>query len=58
MMSWKLAAGALVAVTAPAVAAAQQDPNELTKQIVNDPGAPEVNGAKAKLVDDPKVESF
>ena len=40
----------------PLVALAAQDPNDLVKQIVNDPGAPEVSGAKASLVDDPKVE--
>jgi len=40
----------------PLAALAAQDPNDLVKQIVNDPGAPEVSGAKASLVDDPKVE--
>jgi hypothetical protein len=34
---------------APAAAVAQAD---LTSRIANDPGAPQVNGAKAKLVDD------
>jgi hypothetical protein len=47
-----LAAAALLAL-APIAAAAQDD---LAKQIVNDPGAPEVSGAKASLVDDAKAE--
>ena len=29
---------------------------DLAKQIVNDPSAPEVNGAKASLVDDPRAQ--
>jgi hypothetical protein len=40
---------------APAVAFAQ-DSSDLAKQIVNDPAAPDVTGAKASLVDDPKVQ--
>jgi hypothetical protein len=54
MLSWKLTAAALI-LTAPAAAAAQ-DANDLTQQIVNDPSAPDVNGAKGSLIDDPKVQ--
>jgi len=52
MASWKLITVALFAV-APAVALAQED---IAKEIVNDPSAPEVSGAKATLVDDAKAE--
>jgi hypothetical protein len=52
MASWKLCTAALL-IAAPAVALAQSD---VAKQIVNDPGAPDVSGAKATLVDDAKVE--
>jgi hypothetical protein len=31
------------------------DPNTIASKIVNDPGAPQVNGAKGRLVDDAKV---
>lgn len=55
MASWKLIAAALTAAAAPAIVAAQ-DANDLTKQIVNDPGTPEVNGAKASLIDDPQAQ--
>lgn len=55
MMSWKSIAAGLMAVTAPALAATQ-DASDLTKQIVNDPSAPEVNGGKASLVNDAKVQ--
>jgi hypothetical protein len=54
MASWKYLAAPLLSV-APALAAAQ-DPNDIAKQIVNDPAAPDVSGAKATLIDDPKVE--
>jgi hypothetical protein len=50
--------GVLIAATlvlAPAIALAQ-DAGDITRQIVNDPAAPEVGGAKASLVDDPKVQ--
>jgi hypothetical protein len=44
---------------APAPAApsalAALDPNTIASKIVNDPAAPEVRGAKAQLIDDPKV---
>ena len=39
---------------APLAAAAAQD--DIASKIVNDPGAPQVNGAKAKLVDDAAVQ--
>jgi hypothetical protein len=51
MPAWKLAAAALVAAV-PIAAAAQDD---LASQIVNDPSAPEVSGARAALVDDAKA---
>ena len=54
MASIRMWAGAIVALT-PAIAFAQ-DAADLMKQIINDPGAPEVNGASAKLVDDAKVQ--
>src|SRR5258708_35243781 len=47
------AAAVLAAVPVAGVAA--QDASEVAKQIVNDPSAPDVGGAKASLVDDPKV---
>lgn len=52
MASWKLGVAALLAA-APVAAAAQDN---IAKQIVNDPGAPDVGGAKASLVEDSKVE--
>lgn len=52
MASWKLFTAALVAIL-PTTLAAQED---FAKEIVNDPAAPEVTGAKATLVDDAKVE--
>lgn len=52
MAGWKLAIAALIGA-APVAAIAQDD---VTKQIVNDPGAPDVSGAKASLVDDSKVQ--
>src|SRR3954468_13782133 len=52
MVNWKVFAAALL-VVAPAAALAQDD---LAKKIVNDPGAPDVTGAKAMLVDDAKVQ--
>jgi hypothetical protein len=36
-------------------ALAELDPATIASKIVNDPGAPEVRGASARLVDDPKV---
>ena len=44
-------------VSAPAApsALAALDPDTIASKIVNDPGAPEVRGVKAQLVDDPKV---
>jgi hypothetical protein len=55
MASWKLAAAALL-VASPMSAAGAQDTDGLAKQIVNDPSAPQVTGAKAALRDDPKVQ--
>jgi hypothetical protein len=49
----RLIAAALLAATPVAVAFAQAD---LAAKIANDPGAPEVNGAKGQLVQDPGVE--
>jgi hypothetical protein len=42
------------ALSAPSALAAL-DPNTIASKIVNDPGAPEVRGTKAQLVDDPQV---
>jgi hypothetical protein len=47
----KMAAGAVAA--APAAPAATAD---LSSKMVNDPSAPEVNGAKAQLVNDPRID--
>lgn len=44
----------LLLALAPVGAAAAQ--SDLTTRIANDPGAPQVNGAKAKLVDDPAAQ--
>ena len=52
MAGWKLCV-AVFLVGAPVAAMAQDD---VAKQIVNDPAAPEVNGAKAALIDDAKAE--
>lgn len=52
MASWKLITTAFIAIL-PAALAAQED---LAKEIVNDPAAPEVSGAKATLVDDARVQ--
>ncbi len=49
----KLIAACLIAAAPVAAALAQTD---LASKIVNDPGAPEVKGAKATLVDDAKVQ--
>jgi hypothetical protein len=49
----RLIAACLLAV-APAAAAIAQD--DLVSRIANDPSAPQVNGAKAKLVDDAGVQ--
>ena len=55
MVGGKLAAAALIAAVPPAAVTAQvaTDP---AKQIVNDPSAPDVNGAKASLISDPTVQ--
>lgn len=47
---------AILATAAPLGLAAAQDPNELARQILNDPSAPDVTGAKASLVIDAKVQ--
>lgn len=52
MASLKLCVAAVL-VAAPVAALAQDD---LMKQIVNDPAAPEVDGAKAALIEDAKAE--
>ena len=52
MATLKLVTAALV-VIAPTAVAAQED---FTREIVNDPGAPEVSGAKANLVDDANAQ--
>ena len=49
----RLVAAALLAAQGAAVAAQAPD---IANRIVNDPGAPQVNGAKASLRDDPKVQ--
>jgi len=54
MTSQRLFAAAILALV-PAIALAQ-DSSDVTRQIVNDPGAPDVTGAKASLVDDPRVQ--
>lgn len=48
-----LIASTLIALAPLSAAAAQAD---LASKIVNEPGAPQVTGAKAKLVDDPAVQ--
>lgn len=47
----------VAAATAPAPtsALASLDPTTIASKIVNDPAAPKVNGATARLIDDPKV---
>jgi hypothetical protein len=52
MASLKLTIAALL-IAAPAAVLAQDD---IAKQIVNDPSAPDVGGAKASLVDDAKAQ--
>ena len=48
-----IAAASLVIFAAPAAVAQQAD---IAKQIVNDPSAPEVNGAKGSVVSDAKAQ--
>jgi hypothetical protein len=45
-----------VALLGFATAAAAQAPDDLAKKIINDPGDPHVDGAKASLRDDPAVQ--
>jgi hypothetical protein len=52
MASWKLVLAALLTAT-PLAALAQDD---VTRQIINDPSAPDVGGAKASLIDDAKAQ--
>lgn len=52
MASLKLCVAAIL-LSAPVALLAQDD---LARQIINDPAAPEVNGAKAALIDDAKAE--
>jgi hypothetical protein len=54
MSALKLAAAALLAGLS--AAAPAQDPSDLARQIVNDPGNPQVDGAAARLVDDSAVK--
>lgn len=51
----KMMIAAAFIAAAPVAGQAAQD-SDLTKQIVNDPSAPDVNGAKASLVSDPKAQ--
>jgi hypothetical protein len=53
MAGWKHIGAATLIVAAPAAVLAQAD---LAQKIVNDPAAPDVNGAKGSLVADPKVQ--
>ena len=55
MRVWKLFAAALV-VSTPIAAAAAQNAADVAKEIVNDPTNPQVDGAKASLHDDAKVQ--
>jgi len=55
MACWKLIAAAVVAA-APLGPVSGQGAEDIAKQIVNDPSAPAVNGAKASLVDDAKAQ--
>lgn len=55
MASWKLIAASVIAA-APLAPVSSQGAEDIAKQIVNDPAAPDVNGAKASLVDDPKAQ--
>ena len=50
------AAAAVLLLAAPAAAVRAQAPDDLAQRIVNDPGAPQVNGARGSLRDDPKVQ--
>ena len=52
MTGWTLAAAAVVL----AISAAAGAQDDLARQIVNDPGNPQVTGARASLRDDPKVQ--
>ena len=52
-----VAAGGVAPVAAPAAAKAPAKPQgDVATMIINDPAAPQVNGAKAKLRDDPAVQ--
>jgi hypothetical protein len=53
MTGWKHILAAALIAAVPAAVLAQDD---LAKKIVNDPGAPDVSGSKASLVDDAKVQ--
>jgi hypothetical protein len=55
MLTSKICAAALL-LAVPLGQAAAQNPNDIAKQIVNDPSNPQVDGAKASLRDDPKVQ--
>lgn len=53
-MKLRIFGAALLLVAAAAPVQAQAD--DLASKIINDPGNPQVNGAKASLRDDPKVQ--
>ena|SRR4051812_28257143 len=45
-----------VAVLVPVQSASAQDANDLANSIINDPSAPQVTGASARLIDDKRVQ--
>lgn len=56
-MAAAAAAGAAMAASGSAAAQAPATPQaDIASMMINDPGAPQVNGAKAKLRDDPAVQ--
>jgi hypothetical protein len=55
MVRSRLFAVAILAAV-PLAGVVAEDASELAKQVVNDPGAPDVSGAKASLIDDLKVQ--
>jgi hypothetical protein len=56
MAGWKYLAAAALFAMAPAATILAQGGSDLAKKIVNDPSAPEVNGAKASLVSDANAQ--
>jgi hypothetical protein len=55
MACWKFFAVASMTLV-PLTSAAAQSADDLAKQIINDPAAPDVTGAKASLVNDTKAQ--